>query len=193
MNFDNGKKVALSKIDKSKKGRIDKEIKPLINLINKSRNYYTTSSCSGRIVLIKQAEGYKKNEAEWLFVSHSPVKFSQIKNALKKIENYPKEDIWLREESIIMHIACRTLKDAEILLNKIKPLGFKRSGIASAKKIILEIMATENMDAIIAKKGKLLVNDAYLRILTEEANKKLKRTQNKIKRVCAALRKTQAI
>ncbi|MBW2966012.1 hypothetical protein KY342_02835, partial [Candidatus Woesearchaeota archaeon] len=52
MQFENQKKTFLKKIDKSKKGGIDKEIIPLVNKINNSRNYYTTSSCSGRIVLL---------------------------------------------------------------------------------------------------------------------------------------------
>ena len=51
--FSKLKEHSLSKIDKSKKNSIDKNIKSLINIINKSDDYYTTSSCSGRIVLLR--------------------------------------------------------------------------------------------------------------------------------------------
>ena len=47
MAFETDKKTALTKIDKSKKGQIDEQIKPLCDLINSSVDYYTTSSCSG--------------------------------------------------------------------------------------------------------------------------------------------------
>ena len=72
MTFESNKKTILSKIDKSKKGEIDKPIKKLIILINKSKNYYTTSSCSGRIVLLAKKSGEKKG-SKWLFSSHKKI------------------------------------------------------------------------------------------------------------------------
>ena len=71
-------------MDKSKKGEIDKPILNLINKINKSKNYYTTSSCSGRIVLLAKKLGEKQG-AKWLFCSHERVSFKEIKKALQKL------------------------------------------------------------------------------------------------------------
>ena len=68
INFDNMKKNALTKMDKSKKGDIDKRIKKVLDRINKTKNYFTTSSCSGRIVLFKKGE--RKDKCEWLYVTH---------------------------------------------------------------------------------------------------------------------------
>jgi len=180
MLFDKRKKDILSKIDKSKKSSIDKDIKKLIDLINSKKNYYTTSSCSGRILLISIPKNYQKNKVEWHFVSHKKANLKQIKDALKKIKT--KKDVWLRQESMILHIASRTLKDAQKLRDLASNLGFKRSGIiASRKNIIMELIATENMDTIVMKNGKILVNDDYLKIIIKEANKKLARTKKKIK------------
>ena len=53
MVFEQQKKTVLSKLDKSKKGSIDKGILKLVNTINKNSNYYTTSTCSGRIILLE--------------------------------------------------------------------------------------------------------------------------------------------
>ena len=39
------------------------------------------------------------------------------------------------------------------------------------------------MSTIIAKNSKLLVDDNYLRVLIQEANKRLKRNQKKIKKL----------
>ena len=50
--FEKEKQDFLSKKDKSKKGSIDDGIIGLINLINSKSDYYTTSSCAGRIVLL---------------------------------------------------------------------------------------------------------------------------------------------
>ncbi len=60
--FQKEKQDFLSKKGKSRKGGIDKEIRPLVDLINSFGEYYTTSSCSGRILLIEIANPNKKNE-----------------------------------------------------------------------------------------------------------------------------------
>lgn len=46
------KKQCMSKIDLSKKGSVDEDISDVVAFINDSDNYFTTSSCSGRITLI---------------------------------------------------------------------------------------------------------------------------------------------
>ena len=58
------KKSVLSKLDKSTIGSWDKKIVKLCKKINKSENYYTTSSCAGRVALILD----KENERGNLFV-----------------------------------------------------------------------------------------------------------------------------
>lgn len=178
MSFDIDKKNILSKEDKSKKGSIDGPIIKLVNKINRLDNYYTTSSCSGRIMLIKRAESGRKNEAEWLFVSHETIKFDDLKEALSDL---PEEDVWFREESMILHVCCRTIEDAEKILEIAAEAGFKRAGIATTKKkIMVEIMGTEFIDALIAKDGKLIVDENYLKIIVDYANKKLTKGHERI-------------
>ncbi len=77
------KKDILSKIDKSSKQCWDKKIVPLCKKINSLKNYYTTSSCSGRIVIIKDKN--KKQENLFLKVYHDLIKFGKLKNELEKI------------------------------------------------------------------------------------------------------------
>jgi len=186
MTFQKHKKDFLKKLDKSKKGAIDKEILPLINLINKKPNYYTTSSCSGRIVLLSR-KSEKKQETRWLFITHKPTNLKEIKSALK---NLPKTAVWFRQEPLILHVAADSIQNAQKIINIARDIGFKRSGIQSTrKKIMAEIASTEILDTIIADKGKLLVNDDYLRILINEANKKLKRTTKKIKELYKKIKK----
>ncbi|MBW2966500.1 hypothetical protein KY342_05335, partial [Candidatus Woesearchaeota archaeon] len=176
--FENQKKTFLKKIDKSKKGDIDKEIISLVNKINKSKNYYTTSSCSGRIVLLMKKLGRKKG-SKWIFSSHKKVNFKEIK---KSLQNIPKQDVYFRFEPLILHVSAKTIEDAQRLVNSARDIGFKRTGIQSTKnRIVIEIASTEILNAIISRKGKLLVEDDYLKILIQEANKRLERTKEKIK------------
>ena len=91
MGFELDKKNSLGKVDKSKKGGVDKDIKKLIKLINNSDNYYTSSSCSGRIVLIERDKSGRKELCKWLLVSHDKVNLRQVKDALKKMG---KNTVW---------------------------------------------------------------------------------------------------
>lgn len=57
--FKQWKKQCFNKMDFSKKGSIDKDINAVVSFLNDSDNYFTTSSCSGRIILI---DGVKVKE-----------------------------------------------------------------------------------------------------------------------------------
>lgn len=180
MNFEKEKKDCLNKIDKSKKGSIDKRIKELVDLINSLKDYYTTSSCSGRILLIKKPKSGKKCDVDFLFASHNKVSSEEIKSYLK---NIPEQDLWFRQESMILHVACRTIENAQKILDLSNRTGFKHSGIITTrKKIVVEIIGSEQFDTIIAKHGKVFVGDKYLRLLVDEANKKLEINSRKIKK-----------
>jgi tRNA wybutosine-synthesizing protein 3 len=186
MDFLKQKSEFLRKKDKSRKGEIDKDIKKLVDLINSKGNYYTTSSCSGRIVLIKK-KSYKKQDCSWIFVKHKEVDFDEIRKVLERI---PEEEVWFREEPLIMHICCKNLEDANRFLGIVRKI-FKRAGIISInKKIIIEIIGTEFIDTIISKNKKLLVSDEYLKFLVKEANKKLRRNKRNIKRFHSLVEKS---
>ncbi|MEM2131611.1 MAG: tRNA wybutosine-synthesizing 3 family protein [Candidatus Woesearchaeota archaeon] len=190
MAFQNQKKIALEKAfsnDKSKKGEIDKQILSTINLINSHPNFYTTSSCAGRIMLVK--EGIKKNETNWLFVSHDYVKFRELKDIIKNIENkkiektLPKEIVWFRMEAPILHICAENLDLADSLLKIANNSGFRRSALLSFKKrVIIEIFIPEKINTIFSKNKKIVVSKDYLKLLINEANSKLKKSREKVKK-----------
>lgn len=50
--FDLQKKACLSAVDLSRKGSIDSPILELVAFINDQANFFTTSSCSGRIIVV---------------------------------------------------------------------------------------------------------------------------------------------
>ena len=183
MNFANNKKQALeklSKADKSKKGSVDKQIVSLIKLLNKHKDYYTTSSCAGRIMILKP--GNKKHQTKWLLVSHDPVKSFKLKPS--------KEMTWFRYEPLILHICCRTIDDAKKLMKITSNSAFKHSGIISIKnKIIFEIVGIDYMDIPLTKDNKELINENYLKIVISEANKKLKLNLKRIKEFEKEIRK----
>ncbi len=85
MTFQEAKQKQLSKIDKSSIGSWDEKIKGLCNKINKNKKYYTTSSCGGRVVLIKALD--EKAEDVFLFRTHKKISFEELKKTYwKKIQ-----------------------------------------------------------------------------------------------------------
>jgi len=86
MGFDKEKKEFLSKKDKSRKGSVDNKIKKLVNKINSLPDFYTTSSCSGRILILALPKSNKKNKVQHLFVSHRKIKFIQIEKIIRKLQ-----------------------------------------------------------------------------------------------------------
>jgi len=179
MNFEKEKKEFLAKKDKSRKGNIDSKIRKLVDKINSFDEFYTTSSCSGRILLLAHHKSGRKDKVKWLFSSHTKADFNKIKKSLDKL---PKNDVWFRLQPVILHVACKNPEKTRKFLNLARDIGFRRSGIISfgKNKLTLELISTEKIETIISKNKKLLVDDNYLKVLIEEGNKKLEKTWEKI-------------
>ena len=190
----------LDKKDKSKKGSIDKDIFELLNKINSKKDHYTTSSCAGRIVLLEMKSS-KKNECGWIFAKHDKVKFQEIYNALNKysikrkskdrnnnikkfnkIKNKKtiKNQIWFRQQPLILHVACRNLGSARGLLNLSRRI-FRRAGIIGIKykKVTIEIIGSEHLETIVADKN-FIVDKKYLKQLIKYANENFVENKKKI-------------
>jgi len=179
LEFDKLKELYIKRLEEHiRDGRVDREIIHILNLINSLDGYFTTSSCAGRIVLIKTPEDLKKQENVFLFKSHQIVNFDDIWKSV--LENYQKHDnIWFKQEPFILHIACKDLKHAKELLKVASRVGLKHSGIISLKKnkIMVEIIGNEKIETIVSKNKRLLINEEYMRELVLEANKKLLRNR----------------
>lgn len=181
-SFIQRKKAILSKIDKSSIGKWDKKIISLCNKINKLSNYYTTSSCSGRVVLMIDQE--KKAKNLFLAVSHDLISFNWLKNNLNDLVKKNNKPIKFKSEPPILHVACRDLTSASELLEKARKIGWKRSGInALGKRIILELNSTDKLEFPIVNRGKVLVSDAFLRLIVKQSNEKLKKSWLKIEKL----------
>lgn len=170
------KKNQLEKKDKSDENKIDKKIKKLCEKINKNEDYYTTSSCSGRIALVKGLR--EKSEDAFLFKTHNKINFNEFKKMIKNIDY--KDLIYFKQEPFILHVACSNTGKAEDLLDKARDAGIKKKGIITTRsRIVAEIAGSEKLELPIINK-KLLVDDGYLKLLIMEANSKLERSWDKM-------------
>ncbi|VVB74626.1 tRNA(Phe) 7-((3-amino-3-carboxypropyl)-4-demethyl wyosine(37)-N(4))-methyltransferase [Candidatus Tiddalikarchaeum anstoanum] len=155
-----------------KKVLVDLDILKELDKFNKLTDYYTTSSCSGRILLLRVNEKGEKMPEAFYYKTHDKTTTKEI---LKLVDNYDeKYDLWFKVEPFILHIGCRDIEGARTLLQFCKDLGIKRAGInAFSKRIIVEVIGTQYLDTPIVKAGEKLVSDDYISILVKTANVKL--------------------
>lgn len=206
-HFAKEKSDFLKKKDKSKKGSIDKDVIGIVNSINSKKDYYTTSSCAGRIVLLEM-KSKKKNDCDWIFSKHDKVKFNEINDTLEKynknqsrelplkesklketsFESCFKYPIWFKQQPIILHVACRSLDAAKKLLEAARKV-FKHSGILSIteRKAAIEIIGSERIDTIIADRN-FAADEKYIKQLVKYANHNFAENKRKSERFLRILR-----
>ena len=182
------KKIALAKLQSAKEENlVDRGVLNILSLINQLDDYYTSSSCAGRVLLLElQSIGDKKN-AVFLGKWHRKIESGEILNSLEKAS---KGFLWLLAQSPIIHIGARTADAADKMLKLAMSAGFKHSGLKSFdKKIVVEVVSTERLDAPVGKDGKLFCDNEYLDLLVEICNEimdksalKLSRFENKLEK-----------
>lgn len=158
------------KRDKSKQGFIDSDILELVKLLN-SKGYETSSSCSGRIVLLDVKTFGQKKNSRWLYKTHKKAKFRDV---IKVLRN---KRVYFLQEPMILHLKAKKLKDAEKILMIANLAGLKHSGVVNLKSLRVEIRGNERIETVL-KDNK----EEYIRLLVNEANKKLMKTKEKIKK-----------
>ncbi len=173
MDFEDRKKRVLLRADKSMKGSIDFHIKKLIDLINSSDNYYTTSSCSGRIHVMFR-HSMKKHDIISLFHSHEKADTAEILSSIKSFKSDVPGMIFFRFEPMIIHVGCRSLDYAEMFYALSRKAGFLRPGIISLSSSLVEVSGNDIIHCPVGDESRSYVDDRYIGILTDTANSWLK-------------------
>lgn len=167
-------------------GEVDEEILPIVNRINSNPDYFTTSSCAGRITLIEMPKLGDKENASFLGKWHREVECKEVIAALSSATN--NTIIFLLAQSPIIHVRCRSTRSAVELRNIAVESGLKYSTLKSLtlnsddepQKIVVEILSSENIHVPIARSKRLYPNEDYLAFLVENANQALRRAREKL-------------
>ena len=182
------KENALKSLEKANlDDEVDRQILPVLNLINKSSEYYTSSSCAGRIILLEIPKIGDKKNARFVGIWHRTIKSEELLTAAKEAK---KGMLWLLAQSPIIHISTKTNDAADKIVKIANACGFKNSAIKSFyKRIVVEVCSTERLDAPIGKDGELLLNKEHLELLVEISNEIIKKSGLKLKKLEEKLRK----
>jgi len=158
---------------------VDKKAIPIIEKLNGIDEFFTTSSCSGRITIMELPSIGNKIDARFLGKWDDKIKIQDIKNAL---ENAEKGEIWMLAQPPIFHVSASDVNAASKLIKVAKQSGFKNSGIRSiGKRVTVEVRSTEEVDVPLGIDGKLICDEKYLSLLVSIANEIMDRIEKKLK------------
>jgi len=154
-------------------GRTDVDILDLLNLINSSQNYYTLSSCSGRIQIIEGRNYSKRKELRSIAKFHYGITKDDLINSFQNIKG---DYAWISLQPPIIHIAAKSLDDAIKLLKIARASGFKHSGIQSKNpdRYVIELNSSFRLDIPLRYKGVNLIKQEDIELLVELLNENLK-------------------
>jgi len=149
--------------------RVDGDVFPLLRLLNQHPDIYTTSSCSGRIMVAEAVRpSYSKGRgfrpvARW----HHPVPPELVAEAVAQLDN-----AWLMVRGAILHLAAADAKTAYRLVEIGRGTGHKHSGIIAMNRggIFVEILGEERLDIPLKRNGAAVADVA---VAVDMANKTL--------------------
>jgi tRNA wybutosine-synthesizing protein 3 len=171
-----------------REGKMDKDLMQLCKYISKTKNFFTTSSCAGRIALVALEEGETKKESAFYRKWHRKVGEKEVINTVRKFEG---RILWLKQEPLILHIGANTLENAKKILEMCEKAGIKRAGIKVAKegKLIVELTGTQNISVPVKERGGIAANEEFLKYLVKKANEKFAKNKIIIKKLEKEARK----
>jgi len=179
--------------DRSRKGSVDAEIVDLVDGINRLDDYFTTSSCAGRVVVYTLSNGRTKRGCKWLLVAHTEVSEDEI---LSKLHNPPEKDcdvenhlhvgddcvvdgesngtIWLKFEGFILHVRAKDMDAARRILNIFLDCGFKNSGVCLSKNghPVVACRGATSLQVPLADGNTVFASPEYVRFLVANVNEK---------------------
>ena len=170
---------ALRAIEKAnQEEKVDEDIIDILDILNKNKNIFTTSSCSGRAVIIEVPYPGAKPGARFLGKWHKRVEKEDVYRSLESARG---GFLMFMVHPPIIHAVVGDPLTGEKLVKAALSSGFKNSGMRGIKgKIVVELRSTERMDVLIGKDRELLVDDRYIEVLCEMANLMLEKGKRKL-------------
>ncbi len=169
--------------------KIDPLMIPISNYIATTKEFFTTSTCSGRITLMDLDETEKKREGAFFRKWHRTVTFDEVWEGICDETNTG--NVWFKQDGLVVLIGTNTLENAKHVLNVVHNLGIKRVGINHFEpgKIHIELFGTQHMSVPVKRGKEILAGKEYVKELVKLANKKWKLNDKTLKKLCAALKK----
>ena len=167
------------------RGEVDVPIIPLLDALNSHPLIVTTSSCSGRVVLLSTDMWERKRESAFHRKWHRPVSADEVWEGMSTFHG---DVLWLKVDPFIIHVGFGDVRLAMDFLRVVRGAGVKIAGIqwVDEEKAHVEVRGIDHMAVPVVREGHVLVNRAYVRELTRFANVKMVRNAQRLARLFEA-------
>lgn len=185
MSFGDKEKILEDLARLIEEDKVDKGVLNILETINSHPDYYTTSSCEGRVQLIQMERIGDKKDSNVLGKWHQGTDIEGLTNALETWngDGY----VYLLTQSPIFHVRCRNLKSAVKLQQIGFDSGFRYSTLRSMRlsegepyAITVELLTSYRLDIPLAHRGLLYPAREYLDFLLERCNSVLGMCKEKL-------------
>ena len=163
-------------LERYRSSEIDTWIKTITDTINFSEDFVTLSSCSGRIAVMDMPEYGDKRNSVFLGKWHHDVEPDDVLDAIGR----GRMKTWFIMNPPIIHVACRNRDLAFSLLKIMNESGFRRSGMISARRNVVEISSSERVEFLAAKNGTVIADRRVVEENLIEALKKLEKSRRRM-------------
>ncbi len=162
-------------LEKYRNSSIDSWIKEIADTINSSEDFVTLSSCSGRIAIMDMPEFGDKRNSVFLGKWHDPPSVHEVIEAVRS----GRMETWFIMDPPIIHVACRNSEIAFKLLKCLNESGFRRSGIISGKRNVIEISSSERVEFLAARNGTILADEMMISENLQKSLEKLEKSRSR--------------
>ena len=165
-----------------KEKKADKKIIPLVEFLFSKKDYFTTSTCSGRIVLLQLDSKESKQPKAFFAKWHEIPKFKEV---WEKANEKCKQNLWFKQEPFVLVIGTNSLENAKKLMSICRNNGVKKAGIMACEegKFLVEIMGSHYLSFLAKENSWLLVDEKFFKKQFETACKKLKISWKQLERL----------
>lgn len=176
MSFQARKRATLKKLRYYlEQQEVDQPIIPLLELINSIDKAFTTSSCSGRVMVL--IDRGRKIDSEKYITFHRYISVEDLKDIPRD------KNVWLRVEPFIVHIITEDLETADLIMRAARSSGIKRGGIQKIKVgYFIELMGNVYLSAPV---NKLIIDEELVDLI----NRMLRRNFNMLDRFYSSIQK----
>lgn len=164
-------------------GYMDRDLIPLLITINMDVELHTTSSCSGRLVVLDSENPWKRDETGTVFKSHTPIQPEELEFVY---ELQPYTSFWLVATGPIIHLSSLKTKRAIELLSLARRVGFKHSGVmyySSKKGVFVELVTGIFLVQLVKRGSRTIVPRSEIETLVEVFNGALIEGKKRLQRL----------
>lgn len=162
-----------------KLGRVDEDIIDILLMFNNLEEYYTTSSCSGRISIHKDRVYEDKRKHVVLFKIHEPPKENELTDCLIEMLS-DHEFLWIKVSGFIIHVITNHLENAIALAKLVRRCGIKDICIRPIgnNEWLIVLKSPYNLSTPLSID---VIDSQYVNILVKETVKLLRMAKTEIK------------